>query len=80
MDHFCYLRFVLVMLSCLFNAVVWLPAGKALLCMEFCCVLSLFPCGVLNQVWYLIVPIPDLCLLTYFNIIAALKVFAVDGA
>ena len=25
-----------------------------------------FPCGILGQVWYLIVSIPDLCLLTYF--------------
>ena len=27
-----------------------------------------FPCGVLGQVWYLIVPIPDLCLLTYCGV------------
>ena len=26
-----------------------------------------FPYGVLYQVWYLIVSIPDLCLLSYFN-------------
>ena len=25
-----------------------------------------FPCGVLGQVWYLIVAIPDLCRLSYF--------------
>ena len=25
-----------------------------------------FPCGILSQVWYLIVSIPDLCTLTYF--------------
>ena len=24
-----------------------------------------FPCGVLGQVWYLVVLIPDLCSLTY---------------
>ena len=28
-----------------------------------CC----FPIGILGQVWYLIVSIPDLCTLTYFN-------------
>ena len=33
----------------------------------FSCVFVTFPCGVLCQVWYMIVPIPDLCLLTYFN-------------
>ena len=27
MDHFCYLCFVFVMLSCLFIAALWLPLG-----------------------------------------------------
>ena len=26
-----------------------------------------FPCGILGQVWYLIVSIPDLCRLSYFT-------------
>ena len=30
MDHLCYLCLVLVMLSRLFIAVLWLPAGKGL--------------------------------------------------
>ena len=25
-----------------------------------------FPCGILGQVWYLIVSFPDLCRLSYF--------------
>ena len=29
-------------------------------------ILSKFPIGILGQVWYLIVSIPDLCTLTYF--------------
>ena len=33
-----------------------------------CDVFFTFPCGVLGQVWSLIVSIPDLCLLTYFEI------------
>ena len=37
----------------------------ALLCVVFLCFVT-FPCSVLGQVWYLIVSIPDLCLLTYF--------------
>ena len=28
-----------------------------------------FPIGILGQVWYLIVLIPDLCTLTYFGIL-----------
>ena len=30
MDHFCYLCFVFIMLSCLFIAALWSPAGKGL--------------------------------------------------
>ena len=37
----------------------------ALLHVMFYCVFVTFPCGVLDQVWYLIVSIPDRCLLTY---------------
>ena len=32
----------------------------ALLCMVFSCVFVTFPFGVLGQVWYLIVSIPDI--------------------
>ena len=42
-----------------------------LLYVMFSCVFVTFPCGVLGQVWYLIVSIPDLCLLPYFIIKAA---------
>ena len=31
------------------------------------CVFVTFPCGILGQVWYLIVSIPDLCLISYFS-------------
>ena len=34
--------------------------------MTFNCILVTFPCEVLGQVWYLIVSIFDLCLLTNF--------------
>ena len=37
----------------------------ALLYVMFYCVIITFPCGVLGQVWCLIVSIPDLCLLSY---------------
>ena len=39
----------------------------ALLDVMFSCVFITFPCGVLGQVWYLIVSIPDLCLLTLYE-------------
>ena len=69
-DHFCYLWiiFVFVMLSCLFLAALWSPAGKGLSPWLSCvwCFLVFFvtfPYGGLGQVCYLIVSIPDLCLL-----------------
>ena len=71
-DLLCYLRFVFVILSCLFIAALWPPAGKgflplgSLICDVFLC-FFLFPCGVLGQVWYLIVSTPDFCFLTYFG-------------
>ena len=36
------------------------------MCVIFSCVFVTFPYGVPGQVWYLIVSIPDLCLLLYF--------------
>ena len=31
------------------------------------CVFVTFQCGILGQVWYLIVSIPDICPLSYFS-------------
>ena len=39
------------------------PLGSHLWCLLWVCH---FPIGILGQVWYLIVSIPDLCTLTYF--------------
>ena len=69
MDHLCYLCLVFVMLSRLFIAALWLPAWKGLTSwlwfVMFKCVFVTFPCGILGQVWYLIVLILDLCHLSY---------------
>ena len=50
----------------LFNAALWSPVGKRLTSwlsfVMFDCVFVTFPCGVLGQVWYLIVSIPGLLL------------------
>ena len=51
---------VFLMLSRLFRADLLALVGD-----DYCIFVTL-PCGVLGQVWYLIVSIPDLCLLTYF--------------
>ena len=53
------------MLSCLV-VICWERANLlAPLYVMVSCVIVTFPCGVLGQVWYLIVSIPDLSLLTY---------------
>ena len=71
MDHLCYVCLVFVMLSHLFIAALWSPAGKGLtfwlLFVMFNCVFATFPCGILGQVWYLNVSIPDLCHLSYLS-------------
>ena len=55
----CYLK------QDLFIAALWSPAGKGLTTwLSFVMLNSVFVsflCGILGQVWYLIVSIPDLC-------------------
>ena len=71
MGHLCYLCLVFVMLSCLFIAALWSPAGKGLslshLFVMFHCDFVTFPCGILDQVWYWTVSTPDLCRISYFE-------------
>ena len=67
--YYTYLCFVFVftILSCLFLAALCSPDLWALLYVIFSCLFVTFPYGVLGQVWYLIVSIPDICLLPYFK-------------
>ena len=59
-------------LSRLFFATLWSSAGKGLTSwlwfVMFNCVFVTTPCGILGQVWHLIVSFPDLCRLSYFDI------------
>ena len=70
MDHFCYLCLVFVVLSCLFIAALWPPAGKGLNSrLSFpmlYCVFATFPCGILGQVWYSIVLILIFATFSFF--------------
>ena len=62
----CLLCFVRVCLCVLRGRLLgggW-PLGSRLWCLLWVCH---FPIGILGQVWYLIVSIPDLCNLTYFE-------------
>ena len=82
MKHYFYLCFVFVMLSLLFIAASFPLAGKGLtywlLFVMLNCVLWKwrqcfvnFPCGILGQVWYLMVSIPGRCRLS--NILIQIK-------
>ena len=52
----------------LFICALWSPAGKGLTSWLSFVVSSVsFPIGILGQVWYLIVSIPDLCTITNFQ-------------
>ena len=63
----------------LFICALWSPAGKGLTSWLSFVVSSVslslshhFPIGILGQVWYLIVSIPDLCTITYFHTVLIL--------
>ena len=58
----CFLRVCLYVLRGHLLGKGW-PLGSRLWCLLWVCH---FPIGILGQVWYLIVSIPDLCNLTYF--------------
>ena len=66
---------------CHFIAALRSPAGKGLISwlsfVMLSCVFVTFPCGILGQVWYLIVLIPDLCHLSYFTKSQTSKTFFV---
>ena len=66
------------MLLSLFIAALWSPEGKGLtswlLFMMFIVIFVTFPFGILGQVWYLIVSIPDLCCLSYFVLMLKLRI------
>ena len=60
----CFVRVCLYVLRGHLLGKGW-PLGSCLWCLLWVCH---FPIGILGQVWYLIVSIPDLCNLTYFYI------------
>ena len=55
-----------------FVVTCWERADLLALVCGVCCEFVTFPFGILGQVWYLIVSIPDLFTLTYFHEIPSL--------
>ena len=69
-DHLCNICLVLLCFhALLFVDALWSPAGKGLTSwlsfVMFNCDVVTFLFGILGQVWCLIVPIPDLCPLSF---------------
>ena len=69
MDLLCFCSVLCLLCLCarLFICALWSSAGKGLTSwLSFVVSNCEFPIGILGQVWYLIVSIPDLCALAYF--------------
>ena len=71
-DHLCYFCLVFVMLSCAsvywcLVVTCWERADLLALVCDVWLWSCLFPIGILDQVWCLIVMIPYLCPLSYYN-------------
>ena len=66
------------MLLRLFIAALLSPAGKGLTSwlsfVMFNCVFVTFLCGILGQMWYLVVSIPYLCKLSYLSCVAGTQI------
>ena len=72
MDLLCFFSVLCLLCLCtrLFICALWSSWERADILALVCRVLlwvCYFPIGILDQVWHLIVSIPDLCTLTYFN-------------
>ena len=72
MDHLCFsVLWLLCLYVRLFICALWSPAGKELTSWLglWCLTVSFhFPIGILGQVWYLILSIPDLCIVTLISL------------
>ena len=72
MDHLCFFFCV----SCVSHAFAYVHCWLVVTCWERAdlfalvgdvyCIFVTFPCGIMDQVWYLIVLFPEFCLLFYF--------------
>ena len=75
---FCYLSLSLPYCH-VFFAAVWSSVGKGLTSGSYSLVYGVFfvtfLCGVMGQMLYLIVPIPDICLLSYFYELTLLNTY-----
>ena len=60
-----------VSVHCCLMVTCWERADLLTLAGDVYCIFVTFPCGILGQVWYLVVSFPDLCRLSYFNMLVS---------
>ena len=69
-DHLRFMCLVFLMhfafFHCCLVVTCWERADLLALVGDVYCIFVRFPCGILCQVWYLIVSLPDLCHLSYY--------------
>ena len=73
MNHLCFffvscVSHAFASVYCCLVVTYWERADLLALVGDAHCIFVIFPCGILSQVWYLIVSFHDLCLLSYFGI------------
>ena len=71
MDHLCFFVFCVShafesVYCCLVVTCLWERADLLALVGDVYCIFVTLACGILGQVWYLIVSFPDLCRRSYF--------------
>ena len=74
-DHLCfffvsYVSHAFAPVHCCLVVTCWERADLLALVGDIYCIFVTFPCGILGQVWYLIVSFPDLCRLSMLSVIS----------
>ena len=71
MDHLCFfvscVSYAFASVYCCLVFTCWERTDLLALVGDVHCIFVTFPCGILGQVWFLIVSFPDLCRLSYFE-------------
>ena len=62
---------VFASVHCCLVVTCWERADLLAIVCDVYCVFVTFPCDILDQVWYLIVSIPDLCHLPYLTLLVS---------
>ena len=72
MDHLCFfvscVSHAFTSFHCCLVVTCWERADLLALVCDVCCIFVTIPCGILGQVWYLIVLFLYLCLLSYLDL------------